>query len=118
MCPLVSAISPSILARSLQKCHTVKNRHSIQLACARFVQFLAIFWPKIIKNLQVLMWAVMQDFKAPGYFSMDILMDIPTVHHQVHHQVHGVTIRQIFSYFLAKNVPKFAIFMWAVMQDF
>ena len=60
------------------------------------------------------MWAVMQDFKAHMYFSGLILMDIPTVHHQVHHQahhqVHGGTIRQIFSYFLAKNVQKFCNF--------
>ena len=42
----------------------------------------------MLKNVQILMWAVMQDFKAHGYFGMDILMDIPTVHHQVHHQAH------------------------------
>ena len=41
-------------------------------------------------------------------------MDIPLVHHQVHHQahhhVHGVTNRQIFNYFMAKNVQKLTIF--------
>ena len=52
-------------------------------------------------------------FKAHGYFSRVILMDIPTehhqVHHQAHHQVHDMTIRQIFSYFMAKNVQKFDV---------
>ena len=32
------------------------------------------------------------------------------VYHQAQHQVHGVTIRQSFSLFLAKNVQKFVIF--------
>ena len=31
----------------------------------------------MFKNLQFLMFAIMQDFKAHGYFSMVILMDIP-----------------------------------------
>ena len=68
----------------------------------------------MFKNWQILMWVVMQDFIAHGYFSRVILMDIPTVqhqvHHQAHHQVYGVKIRQIFSNFLAKNVQKLANF--------
>ena len=106
VCPFVTAISPSILARSLQKIYTIKSRHSIPwlVLGVTIRQILAIFWPKMLKKLQVLVTAI----------SLSVMARSPQENHTMKNRhsipwlVFGVTIRQIFSYFLARNVQKIA----------
>ena len=86
---------------------TIKNRHSIPwlVLGVTIRQIFSYFWPKMFKNWQLLMWAVMQDLKlmdiSAGSFSW-IFLQLPPSAPSSHHQVHGVTIRQIFSYFWPK----------------
>ena len=68
VCPSVTAISPTILTRSLQKFQTIKNRYSPPrlMLGVTIRQIFSHFWPKNVQK--IFMWVIMQDFKAHGYF--------------------------------------------------